>query len=70
MTDPNIRRASLADIRKMKEAKEVRHDADAPEGVNLGTEFWADAEIKPTPKRTADRAAEAFSSSASPHRPG
>jgi uncharacterized protein (DUF4415 family) len=50
MTDPNIRRASLADIRKMKEAKEVRHDADAPEGVNLGPEFWAKAEFAPARK--------------------
>ena len=46
MTDQNIRRASLADIRKMKEAKEIRHDPSLPEGENLGAEFWARAKIE------------------------
>jgi hypothetical protein len=50
MTGPNIRRASLAEIRKMKEAGKIRHDRTALEGENLGAEFWAKAEIRPASK--------------------
>jgi uncharacterized protein (DUF4415 family) len=50
MTGPNIRRASLADIRKMKETKAIRHDPSAREGESLGPEFWAKAEIRPASK--------------------
>ena len=46
MTGQNIRRASLADIRKMKGAKEIRHDPSLPEGESLGPEFWARAKIE------------------------
>lgn len=46
MTARNIRRASLAGIRKMKEANELRYDPGAPEGESLGPEFWTKAEIK------------------------
>jgi uncharacterized protein (DUF4415 family) len=46
MSASNIRRASLADIRKMKEANELRHDPDAPEGEDLGAAFWAKADIR------------------------
>ena len=45
MTDPNIRHASLSDIRKMKEAGKIRSNPAAPEGDSLGAEFWAKAEI-------------------------
>lgn len=46
MSDPNMRRASLADIKGMKERSELFHNPDAPEGESLGPEFWAQAEIK------------------------
>ncbi|HEY5818368.1 MAG TPA: hypothetical protein VIU14_08210 [Mesorhizobium sp.] len=45
MSEPNIRRASLADIKRMKEKGDLLHDANAPEGESLGPEFWAQAEI-------------------------
>lgn len=50
MTDPNIRRASLADLRKMRESKEISHDPTAPEGENLGREFWARASVSASQK--------------------
>ena len=50
MSVPNIRRASLDDIKRMKEKGELFHDPNAPEGESLGPEFWAKAEIK-GPKR-------------------
>jgi len=46
MSEPNIKRASLAEIRRMKEAGELFHDPKAPEGESLGAEFWAKAEIE------------------------
>ena len=46
MSDPNIRRASLAEIRKMKERGELHHDPKAPEGESLGPDFWAGAQIE------------------------
>ena len=46
MNAPNIKRASLADIRKMKDQGELHHDPKAPEGESLGADFWAKAEIK------------------------
>ncbi len=46
MSEPNIRRASLAEIKRMKEKGELFHDPKAPEGESLGREFWAKAEIK------------------------
>lgn len=50
MSEPSIKRASLAEIRRMKEAGELFHDPKAPEGESLGAEFWAEAEIE-EPKR-------------------
>jgi uncharacterized protein (DUF4415 family) len=50
MTGPNIRRASLAEIRRMKEAQEIGHDPASPEEETLGAEFWAKAEIVPARK--------------------
>ena len=46
MSEPRIRRASLAEIRKMKERGELAHDPNAPEGESLGPEFWANAKIE------------------------
>ena len=50
MSEPNIKRASLADIKRMKEKGELFHDPDAHEGESLGAEFWAKAEIE-APRR-------------------
>ena len=46
-----MKRASLADIRRMKEAGELHHDPAAPEGEDLGPEFWARAQVE-GPKRS------------------
>lgn len=51
MRDDNIKRASLADIRKMKENGELFHDRNAPEDDNLGPDFWAKAKVE-GPKRS------------------
>lgn len=40
-----MKRASLAELRKMKVRGELFHDPSAPEGESLGPEFWAKAEI-------------------------
>ena len=45
MTDENMRRASLDDILRMKEAGELFFDPNAPEGEDLGPEFWANAVV-------------------------
>ena len=50
MSDDTIRRASLADIKRMKEKGELVHKPDAPEGESLGPEFWAKATVE-GPKR-------------------
>jgi uncharacterized protein (DUF4415 family) len=51
MTDVVMKRASLAEIRRMKEAGELHHTPAAPEGEDLGPEFWAKAQIE-GPKRS------------------
>lgn len=50
MNDPNIRRASLEDIRRMKEKGELFHSPNAHEGETLGPDFWAHAEVE-APRR-------------------
>lgn len=50
MTDVVMKRASLADMLRMKEAGELHHDPTAPEGEDLGPEFWAKAPVE-EPKR-------------------
>lgn len=45
-----MKRASLAEIRKMREAGELHHDPSAPEGESLGADFWAKAEIREAKK--------------------
>lgn len=43
MTEENIKRATLAEIRAMKDRGEIYHNPDAPEGPELGDEFWENA---------------------------
>lgn len=50
MSEPNMRRASLAEIKRMRERGDLYHNPSAPEGESLGPEFWAKAEIE-GPKR-------------------
>ena len=50
MTDVAMKRASLADIRRMKEAGNLYHNPAAPEGEDLGPDFWAKAQVE-GPKR-------------------
>jgi uncharacterized protein (DUF4415 family) len=45
MTERSTKRASLAELRQMKEKGELFHDPNAPEGEKLGAEFWAKAEV-------------------------
>lgn len=45
MTEPNIRRISLEEIRRMKDRGELYHNPDAPVGPSLGADFWASAKI-------------------------
>ena len=45
MTEENIKRASLAEIRLMKDRGELYVSDNAPEGPELGDEFWANAVI-------------------------
>ena len=51
MTDDTIKRASLAEIREMKDGGELHHDPEAPDGESLGPDFWATATLEPS-KRT------------------
>lgn len=50
MNDPTIKRASLAEIRAMRNRGELFHDANAPMEEGLGPEFWANAEVVPPKK--------------------
>jgi uncharacterized protein (DUF4415 family) len=45
MNAPITKRASLAQIRAMRENAELYHDPKAPDGESLGPEFWAKATI-------------------------
>ena len=45
MSDPNMKRASLAEIKRMREAGELHHNPNAPTGESLGREFWAKAMV-------------------------
>lgn len=51
MTDVIMKRASLAELRKMKQAGTLHHDPAALEAEDLGAAFWAKAQIE-GPKRT------------------
>lgn len=46
MNDPILKRASLADIRRMKDKGELFHDPEAKEEESLGAEFWAKAGVR------------------------
>ncbi len=48
----DARRASLADIEKIREAGELRHDPDAGLGESLVSAFWAESVLSP-PQGTA-----------------
>jgi len=43
VTEENWKRVSLAELRRMKDAGEIYHNPNAPEGPELGDEFWANA---------------------------
>ena len=45
MTERNIKRASLEEIRKMQEEGELFHDPQSPSGDDLGEAFWAKAVV-------------------------
>ena len=47
MTEENIRRASLEEIRRMKDRGELYESDNAPEGPELGDDFWANAVLVP-----------------------
>ena len=51
MIDANLKRASLDEVLLMKAAGELYHNPDAPEGPELGPEFWAKARVV-GPRRT------------------
>jgi uncharacterized protein (DUF4415 family) len=51
VSDADIRRASLTELRKMKEAGKLFHRADAPEGEEvLDARFWQEVRIE-APRR-------------------
>jgi len=45
VTEENWKRVSLAELRRMKDAGEIHHNANAPEGPELGDDFWANAVV-------------------------
>ena len=45
MNNPNIKRASLEEIRGMKDRGELYHNPDAPVRPSLGPDFWAKAVV-------------------------
>ena len=45
MTEGSMKRASLAEIWRMKEKGELFHTPNAPVGEELGPEFWAKARL-------------------------
>ena len=47
MTEENWKRVSLAELRRMKDAGEIHHNPNAPEGPELGDDFWANAVLVP-----------------------
>ena len=43
MTEENWKRISLDELRRMKDAGEIYHNPDAPEGPDLPDSFWENA---------------------------
>jgi uncharacterized protein (DUF4415 family) len=52
--EPAIKRASLAELRKMKDEGRLVRNPEAPEGESLGADFWAKAEVR-APERARPR---------------
>ncbi|MGU3494509.1 BrnA antitoxin family protein [Xanthobacteraceae bacterium A53D] len=51
MSDQTMKRASLAELKKMRIAGELHHNPEAREGESLGREFWEKAMVS-SPKQT------------------
>ncbi|HEY8575761.1 MAG TPA: BrnA antitoxin family protein [Devosia sp.] len=47
MTEETWKRISLDELRRMKDAGEIQHNPNAPEGPELGEDFWANAVLVP-----------------------
>ena len=45
MAKKNIKNASLNDLQEMQKRGDLHHNANAPEGADLGADFWATAEV-------------------------
>lgn len=45
MTEENIKRYTLAELRQMRERGDYLYDPNAPEGPELGDEFWENAAL-------------------------
>lgn len=45
MVRKNIKNASLSDLREMQNRGDLHHNIDASEGTDLGSDFWATAEV-------------------------
>ena len=43
MTEENIKRYTLADLQRMRDSGDFHDSKNAPEGPELGDEFWANA---------------------------
>lgn len=46
MTKPDIRRYTIEQIREFNERGDYYHNPDAPEGPELGDEFWKNAVLR------------------------
>lgn len=46
MTGENIKRYTIAQLREMRERGDYYHNPDAPEGPELGDEFWKNAVLR------------------------
>ena len=53
MTEESWKRISLDEIRRMKDAGEIDHNPNAPEGPELGEEFWKNAVLVPPHSTTS-----------------
>ncbi len=53
MTNANMKRASLAEIRKQQVSGKLYHDPAAPEGLGMDAAFWEHAKlVEPTRARS------------------
>ena len=53
MPEENIKRATLDEIRGMRDRGELHDSSNAPEGPELDDEFWANAVLVPPMGRTS-----------------